>query len=409
MPILSFRTVSATLALCLALVFSTTLTAQSNRAPVVSKVRQRLVIESRYVGEAAKGDMLTVIAEQDNLYFVRTPKGDKGWVNIANTAKMAEAVSVFDDMIRQDPRNGILHTLRASAHWAAGDSDKAIADYGKAIQVGHNSPQVYVERGMFYALSNDFDKAIADYNTAIKQKIKGDAVYVNRGAAYMAKKDYDKAIKDFTEALRQNSDKPSTYYQRAVAYRNHGQMKEAISDFTAALKRDSKNVQALNGRGYAYFQSGDNKKAITDFTAVLKLSPKSALAYNNRGYNYQLLGDYKNALADYEKAIEFAPKYALAYQNKAWLLSAADDAKIRNGKTAIEVATKACELREFKEFSDLKALAAAHAENKDFAKAMEWQKKAIELADKEQKPFEKEVLEKYEKKEPFRLTSLGGK
>jgi tetratricopeptide (TPR) repeat protein len=105
------------------------------------------------------------------------------------------------------------------------------------------------------------------------------------------------------------------------------------------------------GRGFMWFQQQEYKKAVDDFSAAIKLAPELAQAHNNRGYNRQMLDDYQNALVDYNEAIRLAPEYALAHQNKAWLLAACDDPKIRNAQQAIEAATTACKLTDYKDLA----------------------------------------------------------
>jgi hypothetical protein len=50
----------------------------------------------------------------------------------------------------------------------------------------------------------------------------------------------------------------------------------------------------------------------------------------------------------------------------------------------------------------VKRLAAANAEAGEFAKAIEWQKKALELADDDDKPDLQARLELYQNNKPFR-------
>jgi hypothetical protein len=63
----------------------------------------------------------------------------------------------------------------------------------------------------------------------------------------------------------------------------------------------------------------------------------------------------------------------------AWLLATCPEPKVRNGRKAVDLAKTLTEydLHPY----NLTVLAAAHAENGDFAKAVEIQNKAIELAE----------------------------
>ena len=140
---------------------------------------------------------------------------------------------------------------------------------------------------------------------------------------------------------------------------------------------------------------------------MIELDPTSAAAYNNRGFNRHLLGDAKKALADYNRALELNPEYGLCHQNRAWLLATSPDDVVRNGPEAIKSGLVACELNKYRVPADLKALAAAYAENGQFELAIGWQEKAVQASTGEEKAMEEKVLEQYKDKRPYRDALAG--
>ena len=340
---------------------------------------------------------------EDDTYVIITYNGHRGVVEKANAVKIIESEAIYTDLIKLNPTDGRLFTLRASAWWAMQKHQKALDDFDKAIQLGYDEPHAYSSRGMFHAAVGNFDKAIEDYTTALARDKEGTdiAPLFNRAAVYMTLQQYDNAVADYDAVITKQPELTSAYGQRAVAHKLAGNLDDAISDFDKAIEISPRNVSALMGRGFIYFQKRQHQRAAADFSAVIEIEPRAAAAYNNRGFNLQRIGKEAKALDDFDKAIELAPDYALAYQNKAWLLVTAKDEKLRNASVAIEAATRACELNDFAIVNDLAAMAAALAADEQFDEAIGWQEKVVKMAPDDRQSYAKEILALYQADQPF--------
>ena len=396
---------------CFAMTFAASIgMAQTPAEPVVARVEMKLSVKGEVVDVIAKGDLLTVLEDREDKYLIQTYNGVKGVVAKVNAVRVAESTKIYSELIQENSDQGRLYTLRASAWFALGDREKALADFNKAIELGYEEPHAFSSRGLFHAALGDFEKAIADHSLAIEKQTarvdsdgeERDAVpYINRAAAYLAIGNLDAAINDYSVAIEIRPEDPVLYQQRAIAKKEAGQLDAAIADFTKTLSLEEDAIPALMGRGFVHFQKEEHEKAIADFSRTIELNPLAAVAFNNRGYNYQQLGKYQAALADYRKSVEISPDYALAFQNLAWLLALCEDESIRNTSEAVVAARKAAELSDFRNVSDLAALAAALASNGDFDEAIGWQEKVVESADETQREYTRKILERYKSGLPF--------
>ncbi len=349
------------------------------------------------------GELMTITKQEKGRLLVQTTGGRNGYVRPVDVTPIKDAKPILDKLIKETPQDPWNYSTRALVWHFKEDKQQEIADLSMAIRLGIKSPSVLINRGVAYATTGEMDKAIADYDKAIEQGFDNHSVYMNRAVAYLSKGESKQAAEDFTRVIDAQPDSLFAYLQRGMAWQQEQLWDQAIADFTKVLELDPKHTQALSSRGFTHFLAGQPAKAVEDFTGVIKLNPKSALAYNNRGYNRQMIGQFAEAVADFDKAAELEPKYALAYQNKAWLLATCPDDKIRDGKTAVAAATKAGELREWKAITDIKSLAAAYAEVGDFDKAVQWQQKAVDMAEGEAKSGEQELLKLFQAKAPFRF------
>jgi len=370
--------------------------------PRVARMQLQLRSGNEVVDVIEQGDLLTVLGEQDQGYTVLTYQGRRGLVAKSNTVKLAEAVEIYDQLLKANPHEGRLYTQRAMAWWSRGNQRRALADFDRAIELGYTASHAFTSRGMFHAAVGDIDAALTDFGRAIEIDPRDEVPYINRAAIHMSQGKYDQALSDYAVAVRLNPTRAGNYQQRAGAYMLNGKLEAALADYSHALELDPKHIAALMGRGYVFYEQQEYAQAVTDYSAAIALAPNSATAYNNRGFNRQLLGDSRSALTDYNRAIELQKDYALCYQNKAWLLATSPDDSLRDGVAALQAALRACELNRFKDLGDLRVLAASYAEAGRFELAIGWQEKIIELSPAGDKQEEKRILEQYKNKQPYR-------
>ena len=109
--------------------------------------------------------------------------------------------------------------------------------------------------------------------------------------------------------------------------------------------------------------------------------------------------NYRGAIADYQEALKLDPEFGTADNSLAWLLATCDQEEIRDGVAALKHAQRAFDLRSSKSSISYGTLAAAHAECGQFEKAVEFQKRADELAPADIQVFKR--LELFRKGQPY--------
>ena len=98
------------------------------------------------------------------------------------------------------------------------------------------------------------------------------------------------------------------------------------------------------------------------------------------------------------------PTSTKLHNERAWLLATCPEAAHRDGKRAVESATRACELTKWKHAGYVDTLAASYAETGDFDKAVHWQRKAVELLpkDSDERSGMEDRLKLYRNRTPYR-------
>jgi lipoprotein NlpI len=99
-------------------------------------------------------------------------------------------------------------------------------------------------------------------------------IYVNRGVAYALKGDFDHALSDYYEAIRIDPNYARAFGSRGHVFRHIGNYTRAISDYSEALRLDPSDTGVYADRGFAHFLTADYPQATADLAQALARTPE---------------------------------------------------------------------------------------------------------------------------------------
>jgi Flp pilus assembly protein TadD len=283
-----------------------------------------------------------------------------------------------------------------------GRLDDAIAEYKKAISIEPRYAEGYNYLGTAYAEKGRLDDAIAEYKRAITIKPRYAEVYNNLAIVYANKGRLDNAIAEYKRAITIKPRYAKAYNNLGIAYVNKGRLDGAISAFKKTLTIEPYNANAYYNLGIAYERKSLHNEATSQFKKAIELNRNYLRAHIKLGALLIAQGKVIGAINVYREAISYNPDDHRLYNNLAWIYATSSNNNIRNGEEAVSLATRACELIGFKDALALGTLAAAYAEKGNFKKAIEYQMKAIELVQNEEKPGFLGRLQLYRSEQPYR-------
>lgn len=149
----------------------------------------------------------------------------------------------------------------------------------------------------------------------------------------------------------------------------------------------------------------DWQEALVPLQVIDRLKPDFAESRYDRGLVHGYCNQKMEAIAAYQEALRLNPNHVMSHNNLAWILATSRQAAFRDGKKAVEHATRACELTDWKNPWYLDTLAAAYAEVGAYQSAVDWQEKAVASASsfsEEELPLVRKRLALYRGRQPYR-------
>lgn len=159
------------------------------------------------------------------------------------------------------------------------DSDQALAECDKALEIDPQSAEAYCVRGRAWTLKHEYKKAIADLDKAIAINSKSAEAYSNRGDARLGLDDLDKALADCDKALSLDPKLAEAHFTRGMVFTRKAQLVEAHFTRDMVLTRN------------------DREEAVTEFRRTLAIAPERLHVLNNLGVSCWILAQKQQSKA----------------------------------------------------------------------------------------------------------------
>ncbi len=318
--------------------------------------------------------------------FPQLPEGYMSRAELYIRGKdFAAALKDYDRLVQMRPDLLTAHANRGLLLRDLGEYQKAFEAFSRIVQQFPDSPVGYINRGLIFEKANQMKEALADFDEALKRMPESGFCWYHRAIAKIGLQDLDAALADLTHAI-EIEPKSEAFLKRGEVYALQQKWDLALADYEKTLSETPDNHLARYRRATVLQQLQDNDQALAEYTALVDAGVQSYDVVFNRSQIYVNRRQWSAALADLEQAVKFKAESEHGLNGLAWLLATVPEESLRDPARAIELATQACEISEWKQAMIVDTLAAAHAAAGDFEKAVELEEQAVKLLNGNENP-----------------------
>ncbi len=291
-----------------------------------------------------------------------------------------EALAHYQAALRLKPDDADALNNLAAALLDQGKTDEALNHLQAVIRFNSNSADTYNNLGIAFTRRGQISEAIANFEKAIELNPNKPDTHHNLGSLFYDQAKYDKAVTHEQAALQLKPDLISARYLLGKALIALGRTEEAAAAFAAVLQARPDDMQSQLAMAELSLKQGRKADAIKWCDAVAANQPANAQAQFRLGQLLVGAGQAEAAVKHLRAAVRLKPDWLPALNELAWKLATLPDARLRDGKQAVEFASRAVQLTRTNDAVVLDTLAAGLAEAGRFDEAVITAQQAMTIA-----------------------------
>jgi len=202
-------------------------------------------------------------------------------------------------------------------------------------------------------------------------------LYATAAGILLVEGRYEEALELCQEGIEACPDSGTLHSLLGSIYLQQGDTEQATVAYGRATQCDPELAEAHAQLGRIALAGGDLDQAEQRLRRAIELRPDAAEWHFFLGNVLLSRREPSGAIAAFENAVAHAPDFLPALNGLAWLLASHPDRSVRDGKRALELSRRLCELTEYNDPTALDTLAAALAETGQFSSAIQYAEQAL--------------------------------
>ena len=200
------------------------------------------------------------------------------------------------DRYYSDPLSNI-----AVAYSFKNETDKAINALRMALSINPNYPEAFNNIGTFLLQKKEYENAEHALNNAIKLRPHYGKAYYNKGRLYMEKGEKEKAWTFFKKATEGDLDTPEGFYTLGQLSINMKKFDEAVNAFENIIKRGTNNPGIYFNLANSYYMLEQYDKAQSIYETLVRNNPQESRYLYNLAETHMVKNELEQALALFKK------------------------------------------------------------------------------------------------------------
>jgi tetratricopeptide (TPR) repeat protein len=297
----------------------------------------RFYVKNKRVDDAEK--YITKILKERSQYFpTRMLKGEL----LVYQHKFDEAVLLFDQLIKEEPKLARSYYFKGLAHLGKGENRIAKTALGKAVELNPKYVKAKLLLAEIYMREHDYSMAQKESAEVLGTAPGNYHAKLILGNAYLNQRKIKEAKETFESLIKLEPEKPAGYYRLGILYRLIKEYDLALKNFEKAMSINPNLMDVFTNIILVHVDKKEFETAMLKCDSQLETMQGKpellAIIHNLKGKLYLAQRKNEEAQESFQKALKENPNFLQPYYalGRLYLMERKEDKAIGQYKTILE-------------------------------------------------------------------------